>query len=714
MPPRKPRAKSKAASSAANGEVLVIVESKAKATTLQRFLGDDYNVLASIGHVRDLPKDSIGVRVDNDFEPLYVVPREKRKIVEGIGQAAARASKVLIATDPDREGESIAWHLLDAANLDRSRVGRVTFHEITKDAIESAVENPGDIDMRLVESQQARRILDRLVGFEISPLLARRIRGARSAGRVQSVALRFLVEREREIRAFVPREWWTVEGRFAPARGDEKTFGAELELVDGKLEIDDETEADRIVASLRNASFGVADIRERFSSHRPAAPFTTATMQRAASSSLSMSPSATMRAAQQLYEGMDAGAEEGQVGLITYMRTDSTQVARSAQDQAREFVAKEFGDDFVPARPPVYKTKSRSAQEAHEAIRPTSVFRTPDSLAPHLDKRQLRLYELIWRRFVASQMKAAQVRTVTVLLSAASDGEQSPYRFRATTSETVFQGHFAVSRAGERTREDEEIARAVLLSLNQDDKVFAGEIAGVQHFTEPPPRYTEASLIRELEEAGIGRPSTYAPTIDTLRNRQYAEIEKRALVPTELGESVTDAMIEHFPEIVDSAFTSRMESELDQVAAGDLGRVDLLGEFWKRFAPTLADAKQNMKTVRAPVEPLGEECPECGKELVVRRGRSGKFVGCSGFPECRYTRAIGIGVDCPKCGEGLVVERQTKRRRTFYGCSRYPDCDYASWKRPTTEKCPTCENVLYAAGRGRLVCDDCGFRKAAA
>ena len=370
-----------------------------------------------------------------------------------------------------------------------------------------------------------------------------------------------------------------------------KTFGAELELVDGKLEIDDETEADRIVASLRNASFGVADIRERFSSHRPAAPFTTATMQRAASSSLSMSPSATMRAAQQLYEGMDAGAEEGQVGLITYMRTDSTQVARSAQDQAREFVAKEFGDDFVPARPPVYKTKSRSAQEAHEAIRPTSVFRTPDSLAPHLDKRQLRLYELIWRRFVASQMKAARVRTVTVLLSAASDGEQSPYRFRATTSETVFQGHFAVSRAGERTREDEEIARAVLLSLNQDDKVFAGEIAGVQHFTEPPPRYTEASLIRELEEAGIGRPSTYAPTIDTLRNRQYAEIEKRALVPTELGESVTDAMIEHFPEIVDSAFTSRMESELDQVAAGDLGRVDLLGEFWKRFAPTLAECQ---------------------------------------------------------------------------------------------------------------------------
>ncbi len=693
---------------------LVIVESRAKADTLQKFLGSGYRVIASIGHVRDLPKGSIGVSIANQFEPLYIVPREKRKIVAGIGEAARESQSVILATDPDREGEAIAWHLLGAAELDPAKVRRVTFHEITEDAIREAMEHPTSIDMDLVESQQARRILDRLVGFQIGPLLSKRIHGANSAGRVQSVALRFVVDREREITAFVAREWWSVEAQFSKSADDSRKFSAELEPLKGKLKISEKAEADKIVGGLKGSDFRVSDIKERTSSGRPSAPFTTASLQRAASSRLSMSPSATMRVAQQLYEGLDVGAEEGQVGLITYMRTDSTQVASSAQQQARAFIAERFGDDMVPAKPPLYRAKSRGAQEAHEAIRPTSAYRTPEAVAGFLDERQNRVYELIWRRFVASQMMSARSRALTVLIDGSNDGAPIPYRFRASASEILFQGHFAVTRAGEKKDETEEIAREVVLSLSPGDTLQARKIDGIQHFTEPPPRYSEASLIRELEESGIGRPSTYAPTIETLQKRKYVELERRALHPTALGETVTDAMVEHFPEIVDKAFTSRMESDLDRVASGDRGRVDFLNEFWERFSPSLDSARENMKAVKAPVVELDEECPLCGKQLLVRSGRSGNFVGCSGFPECRYTRAIGIGVECPKCQEGVVVERVTRRRRKFFGCSRYPDCDYASWKRPTTEKCPICNSLLYAAGRDKLVCEECGHKKAAA
>ncbi len=690
------------------------MESKAKADTLQKFLGKGYKVLASVGHVRDLPKGSIGVNIVNDFDPLYIVPRDKRKIVARIGEAARSAESVILATDPDREGEAIAWHLVGAADLDPGKIRRVTFHEITEEAIRTAMDQPAGIDMDLVESQQARRILDRLVGFQISPLLSKGIPGANSAGRVQSVALRFVVDREREIKAFVPREWWTVRAQFSRSSDDSRIFPAELEPLKGKLDISSKSQADETVASLNGVDFRVSDIRERTSSSRPTAPFTTAALQRAASSRLGMSPSATMRVAQRLYEGVNIGAEGGQVGLITYMRTDSTQVARSAQEQARAFIAESFGGELVPARPPLYRTKSRSAQEAHEAIRPTSVYRTPESLAPHLDKRQNRLYELIWRQFVGSQMKAARISRLTILINGSKEGESTPYRFRAATSETVFQGHFVVTRAGAKIDKAEEIARQILRSLRPSDDLLARRIEGVQHFTEPPPRYTEASLIRELEECGIGRPSTYAPTIDTLQKRQYVEIERRALHTTPLGEAVTDAMVRHFPEIVDKAFTSRMESDLDLVASGDRGRVDFLNEFWGEFSPTLATARENIQPVKRPVEKLDEKCPECGEQLLLRSGRSGKFVGCSGYPECRYTRAVGIGVRCPDCEDGVVVERVTRRRRKFYGCSRYPDCDYASWKRPTSETCPVCGNVLYAAGRGRVVCEECRHPKAAA
>ena len=693
------------------------MESRAKADTLQKFLGRGYKVLASIGHVRDLPKGSIGVNIVNDFDPLYIVPRDKRKIVARISEAARSAESVILATDPDREGEAIAWHLVGAADLDPGKIRRVTFHEITEEAIQAAMDHPTGIDMDLVESQQARRILDRLVGFQISPLLSKGIPGANSAGRVQSVALRFVVDRERKIKAFVPREWWSVRAQFSRSSDDSRVFPADLEPLKGKLDISSKSQADEIVASLKGVDFRVSDIKERTSSSRPTAPFTTAALQRAASSRLGMSPSATMRVAQRLYEGINIGAEGGQIGLITYMRTDSTQVARSAQQQARAFIAESFGRELVPAKPPLYRTKSRTAQEAHEAIRPTSVYRTPESVAPYLDRRQNRLYELIWRQFVGSQMKPARIRRLTVLIDGSKEGASIPYRFRATTSKTVFQGHFVVTRAGAKTDKVEEIARQVLLSLRPSDDLLARSVEGIQHFTEPPPRYTEASLIRELEECGIGRPSTYAPTIDTLQKREYVEIERRALHPTPLGEAVTDAMVRHFPEIVDKAFTSRMESDLDLVARGDRGRVDFLSEFWGEFGPSLTTARENIQPVKRPVEELDEECPECGKQLLLRSGRSGKFVGCSGYPECRYTRAVGIGVKCPECEDGVVVERVTRRgrrRRKFFGCSRYPDCEYASWKRPTGETCPVCGNILYAAGRGKLVCEECGHRKAAA
>ncbi|MCY4107472.1 MAG: type I DNA topoisomerase [Chloroflexi bacterium] len=696
---------------------LVVVESRAKADTLQKFLGSNYKVLASIGHVRDLPKGSIGVNIVNDFDPLYIVPRDKRKIVSRIGEAARNAESVILATDPDREGEAIAWHLVGAAGLDPAKVRRVTFHETTEEAIRDAMAHPADTERNLLDPQEARRIPHRLVGFQISPLLSKGIPGANSAGRVQSVALRFVVDREREIKAFVPREWWSIRAQFSKPSDDSRVFPADLEPLKGKLEISSKAQADEIVAGLAGGDFRVSDIKERTSSSRPTAPFTTAALQRAASSRLGMSPSATMSVAQRLYEGVNIGTEGGQVGLITYMRTDSTQVARSAQQEARAFISESFGRELVPTRPPLYRTKSRSAQEAHEAVRPTSVYRTPESVAPYLDRRQNRLYELIWRQFVGSQMKPARIRRLTVFIEGSKHGESIPYRFRAGTSETVFQGHFLVTRAGAKTNNAEEIARQVLLSLNPRDGLLARSIDGIQHFTEPPPRYTEASLIRELEEGGIGRPSTYAPTIDTLRRREYVEIERRTLRPTPLGEAVTDAMVRHFPEIVDKAFTSRMESDLDLVASGDRGRVDFLSEFWGEFSPTLATARDNIQRVKAPVEELDEDCPECGKQLIIRSGRSGKFVGCSGYPDCRYTRAVGIGVKCPECHDGEVVERRTRRgprRRKFFGCNRYPDCDYASWKRPTGETCPACGKVLYAAGRGKLVCEECGRKNAAA
>ncbi len=676
---------------------LIVVESRAKATTLQKFLGDDYLVIASFGHVRDLPTRNIGVNVNSNYAPLYLVPRDKKAAVGRIKAQAEESRLVYMATDPDREGEAIAWHLLAAAEIDTKKVRRISFHEITETAIQHALEEPGEIDMDLVNSQQARRILDRLVGFKISPLLSKRISGAVGAGRVQSVALRFVVDREREIRKFVPVEWWTVEGSFAGSEKDKKVFGAVLETTEEKLDIGSEQESDELIAQLEGADYRVAELRERQQQQRAGAPFTTASLQRAASSELSMSPSLTMRIAQQLYEGIDLGGGE-RVGLITYMRTDSTQIAADARNEAKGFIKRRFGDEYIPEKPNSYRTRTRNAQEAHEAVRPTSVYRTPDEINEQLDERQQRLYGLIWRRFVASQMAPAQTRTVTVLAGITRQDEEPPLRFRASATEVVFEGHRAVSRTRKTDDEAAIQAREVILSLEKGQNLHLRDLAGQQHFTEPPPRFSEASLIRTLEEEGIGRPSTYAPTVRILVSHRYCELERRQLRPTELGESVTDAMVEHFASIVDKSFTRNMELDLDRVAKGEEGWIALLDQFWKPFSETLQEAETNMKSVKQAEVPLGEDCPEddCNGELVIRSGRYGRFIGCTNYPECKYRRPYlkKVGVICPDCEEGDIVERKSRRGRTFFGCSRYPDCEYTTWTRPK----PTDESGAPATG----------------
>ena len=662
---------------------LIIVESRAKAATLQKFLGNDYHVIASFGHVRDLPTQSFGVSITQKFEPWYVVPRDKKRTVRDIKDHAHKSETVYMATDPDREGEAIAWHLIEAAEIDDSRVQRIAFHEITKTAIQKALQEPREIDMNLVESQQARRILDRLVGFKISPLLSKRIRGAVGAGRVQSVALRFVVDREREIRAFVPVEWWTVEGAFSDGAKSKKTFSAVLEGSDEKLEIADKDAADALISRLEGAAHSVAELRERRQQQRAQAPFTTASLQRAASSELSMSPSLTMRVAQQLYEGIAVGGGDA-AGLITYMRTDSTQIAAEARTEAKTFIQRRFGDEYVPEKPNVYRTRTRNAQEAHEAVRPTSVYRVPEEIRDDLDSRQYRLYGLIWRRFMASQMASAHTRTVTVLSEIARDGESLPLRFRASATEVIFPGHRVVSRTGKGDDDETKAAREVILGLTKGQALHLRDLAGEQHFTEPPPRFSEASLIRLLEEEGIGRPSTYAPTVRILVSHRYCELERRQLIPTELGEAVTDAMVEYFPGIVDKGFTENLEDNLDRVAKGEAGWIELLDGFWGPFSHSLQHAEENMKKVQQPEEHTGEDCPDCGEELMIRSGRYGSFIGCSNYPECKFRRRLlkKVGVTCPDCEEGDIVERRSRRGRVFYGCSRYPDCEYTTWTRP--------------------------------
>jgi len=692
-------------------EKLVIVESPAKAHTIEKFLGKGYTVKASVGHVRDLLRSRLSVDIENDFRPTYRVPNEKRKVVKELKEAVGRAEEVYLATDPDREGEAIAWHVMEATGADPERTRRVVFHEVTPGAIREAFANPRGLDENLINAQQARRILDRLVGYQVSPLLWRKVRNRTSAGRVQTVALRLVVEREREIENFVPEEYWTIEAELAKAseRSNEKrqTFRAKLLRVRGKkADLKTEAESMALVSDLEKSVFRVEKVKEGTRQRKPSPPFTTSTMQQAASRHLGMTASRTMAVAQSLYEGINLQGER--VGLITYMRTDSLNVSKVAQEEARKFVLETFGAEYLPEKPPHYKTKSKSAQEAHEAIRPTSVRRTPESIKEYLTPQQYKLYSLIWRRFVASQMKPAVYKTVSADISAVPEGESvPPYLFRANGSILTFPGFLKVY--GEVLKENGNGSDSGLLP-----PLSAGELLDLinlfpeQHFTQPPPRYTDASLVKALESYGIGRPSTYASIISTIIKRGYVEREQKQLYPTKLGFVVNDLLIEHFPDLFNVEFTSEMEEELDRIAAGEKDWVELLKEFYPPFAAALAKAEKEMKEIKPELEVTDETCPKCGAPLVVKYGRYGKFLACSRYPECDFTKPYleKTGAKCPKCGGDIVV-RRTRKGRIFYGCANYPECDFTTWKKPIPLPCPNCGGLLVQWNKNTARCLQC-------
>lgn len=691
---------------------LVIVESPTKAKTIGQYLGREYKVIASVGHIRDLPKSRLGVDIERDFEPKYLVPKEKRTIVRQLKEAVAEAPEVFLATDPDREGEAISWHIIEATQADPSKVRRVVFHEITPKAIAEAFRSPRQIDTRLVEAQQARRILDRLVGYMVSPLLWRKIQHRLSAGRVQSVALRLVVEREREIQSFVPEEYWTVEALVSPADRPDRKFRAVLWGIAGekeKISIKTADEAGALVEALKSGRWAVSEVRKRTVQRDPAPPFTTSTLQQEASRKLRFTAKRTMMIAQQLYEGVELGPE-GQVGLITYMRTDSTAVSDLARAEARDYITRRFGADFAPPAPRYAQKKAKGAQEAHEAIRPTSVFREPASIRQYLTPDQYKLYDLIWKRFVASQMESATIEqtSVDILVDQTADGRN--YLLRATGSVIQFPGFLEVYIEG---RDDEDEAEeGQLPPLQAGEALNPLEVTPKQHFTQPPPRYTEASLVKTLEELGIGRPSTYAPILATIQERGYVRREDRRLIPTELGMVVNDLLVAQFPEIFNVDFTARMEEELDEIARGETSRVEVLRDFYIPFQQAL-EAAERLAKIELGKELLDEKCPDCGRPLMTRTGKYGQFVGCTGFPECRYTRpvAVSTGARCPQCGGDLVERRARRTKRVFYGCINYPACNFTVWERPLPEPCPRCGGLLVAARSGgrRCTSEACGY-----
>jgi DNA topoisomerase-1 len=710
--------KSKAGVKLASKPKMVIVESPAKARTVGRFLGDGYVVRASVGHVRDLPSNRMGVDIEHDFAPHYIVPSKRKDVVRELRTDVRDSSEVYLATDPDREGEAISWHLVEALRsaLGPRPVKRVEFHEITGDAIEHAFSNPREIDMQRVEAQQARRILDRIVGYTISPLLRDKMgRRGLSAGRVQSVAVRLVVEREREIEGFVAQEYWSLEAELAKQESKTRSFVARLSRIRGEeLALHSQADVQAIVAELERSIYRVIDVREGQRRRKPSPPYTTSTMQQEASRRLRFTARRTMRFAQQLYEGMDLG--DGPVGLITYMRTDSVNVAEQVQTEAREHIAEKYGQEYMPSEPPRYKTKVKGAQEAHEAIRPTSVFRTPESLKPYLDRNQYRLYRLIWQRFVASQMSPAVYDTITVrILAGPPELEDLPYLFRASGSSLRFKGFMAVYEESKDADEPEEVEgkREEIPPLTVDEMLDLIELLPDQHFTQPPPRYTEATLVRALEEYGIGRPSTYAPTMSTIQERSYVQRREGRLHPTEVGMIVNDLLVKYFPSYIDVGFTAQMEENLDRIAEGEREWVPVLSDFYDPFATTLSAAQENMPDVQMGNQPTGEMCPKCGHPLLYKYGRYGKFIGCSNFPACRFAGAILVktGVKCPECG-GDLIEKRTRRGRTFYGCINYKDddpdsCKFAVWKRPLVQPCSACGGLLTEARKGWAKCFVC-------
>jgi DNA topoisomerase-1 len=761
-------------------KTLIIVESPAKARTINKYLGRGYTVLASIGHVKDLPKSKFGIDVDHDFAPDYVVIRGKTKVLSEIKKKAKEVDKIFLATDPDREGEAIAWHIAEELNGKRGRVFRVLFNEVTESAIKRALLSPGEIDINKVNAQQARRVLDRIVGYKLSPLLWEKVRRGLSAGRVQSVAVQLICDREKEREAFRAEEYWTItaslQGKNPPS------FEARLHEIRGQeASITTGTESERVLRDLRGASFVISDIEKKDKRRNPLAPFITSRLQQEAARKLRFSPKKTMTLAQQLYEGIEIG-QEGPVGLITYMRTDSTRIAGEALAEARQFIQERFGQDYLPETPNVYKTQ-KAAQEAHEAIRPTSTSRDPERIKAYLDRDQYQLYKLIWNRFLSSQMTPALLEATRV------DIRANDHLFRATGTVVKFPGYTVLysessdnaqpspGKGAAEVQEDEESRQLPPLTIGEHLRLVEGEGRGLlskQHFTQPPPRYNEALLIKELEEKGIGRPSTYASIISTIQDRRYVEKEEARLKPTELGRMVNDRLVQHFPDIFDIEFTARMEEELDEIEEGEKDWVSTVKEFYKPFMKDLNKAERNMEGLKGKEEPTeiscekcerkmvikwgrhghflacpgypdckntkefkknesgeiqvlekqavatDEKCEKCGSPMVVKTGRFGKFLACSAYPECKTTKALTIGVKCPMpdCG-GDLVQKRTRKGRSFYSCSRYPKCEFALWDRPINKACPSCqapflvEKVSKAAGTS-VQCrnEECGYKEA--
>jgi DNA topoisomerase-1 len=677
---------------------LIIVESPTKARTIKKFLPARYAVKASVGHVRDLPKSTLGVDVENDFAPRYLTIKGKGEIIKELRGAVKSASEVYLATDPDREGEAIAWHLAELLKLPDPK--RIELHEITKEAAMAALKQPHHIDLNRVNAQQARRILDRLVGYKISPLLWAKVRGGLSAGRVQSVAVKLIVDREREIAAFVPKEYWSLTALLAGASDPEMPFSADLVSRRGeKLELHTQAQTETVLQALDGAAYSIAGIKKREVRRQAAAPFTTSTLQQEASRKLRMRVRRAMQVAQSLYEGLDLGGSDGTVGLITYMRTDSTRISDSARDSAREFIVSEYGEAFHGGR--VHRVRE-GAQDAHEAIRPTSIHRTPASLAHVLKRDELRLYTMIWERFVASQMSAAVFDQTIVEVAA---GE---YGFRATGTVMRFAGF---TRVYEESKDDEGSGkgRVRLPELHEGEALDCRKLEPKQHFTEPPPRYSEAALVKALEDNGIGRPSTYSTIVETIQARGYVTQQERRFMPTEIGAAVNDLLVDHFPKILNLKFTAQMEGDLDKVADGHEDWVALLRRFYGPFETELEEAEKRLPRLELRDEPTDEICPNCGRPMVIKTGRFGRFISCTGYPECKTAKPIvkETGVACPKCG-GAIVERRSKKGRTFYGCATYPKCDFISWDAVVSQRCPICNShVVSKTRRGGVTQLEC-------
>ena len=677
---------------------LVIVESPAKVKTIKKFLGSNYEVMASQGHVRDLPKSQMGVDVEHDFEPKYITIRGKGEILAALRKEVKKADKVYLATDPDREGEAISWHLSKALKLEDKDIYRITFNEITKSAVKAAIKDARKIDMNLVDAQQARRVLDRVVGYSISPVLWAKIKRGLSAGRVQSVALRIICDRENEIDAFIPDEYWTMDATLK-VKGEKKPIVARFHGdVNGKIDIKNKEQMETIKKEVENSTFAVDSIKKGEKVKKAPLPFTTSTLQQA-SKTLNFATAKTMRIAQQLYEGVDVDGR-GTIGVITYLRTDSTRVADEAKEASEQYIAANYGEKYLP-HSGLRKKDDKKIQDAHEAIRPTDIALTPVMIKDSLSRDQFRLYQLIWKRFTASQMAEAIYETTSVKIAAGD------YRFSIAASKITFDGFMSVYRSDD----DKDEPNALVKGIDEDSQLTLEGVEGVQHFTQPPAHFTEASLVKALEELGIGRPSTYAPTISTIIARHYIAKEQKNLYVTELGRAVDDAMIKAFPQIVDVNFTANMESLLDGVADGDVKWKEIIKNFYPDLKESVDSAEKELENVKIEDEVTDVICDKCGRNMVIKYGPHGKFLGCPGFPECHNTKPYleKIGVKCPKCGKDIILKK-TKKGRMFYGCEGYPECDFMTWQRPSDKKCPKCGGYMLIKGN-KLVCGDenCGY-----